>query len=77
MKIEVKKTHIRRGKQRRPDSCPIALAIKESLGVTNVQVWNDTIDIGKKSFDIPYDAEAFIEQFDECKKNAEPFTFEL
>lgn len=77
MKIQVKRTHIQRGRQGKTDSCPIALSIKESLGAKSVQVEADTVTIGKRTFDLPDEAVRFIDFFDDCKDSVEPFEFEL
>lgn len=77
MKIEVKKTHIRRGIQDTPDACPIALAIQESLGVDSVFVGIETIRIGKKKIVTPQEARNFIERFDTVKSSVGPFSFEI
>ena len=77
MRIEVKRTHIRRGQQEKPDACPIALAVKESLGVKHVDVQPYELTIGKLKFSLPDEAHYFIEAFDENKSSVEPFAFEI
>jgi hypothetical protein len=80
MKIEIKRTHIRRGQQSDGHHCPIGLAIQESLGIDDsdkVFVGDDHIRIGKKKFDTPLEAIDFINAFDERKSSVEPFSFEL
>lgn len=77
MKIQVKATHIRRGRQGEIASCPIALAIKESLSASDVIVRGFTVQIGKKHFDLPSNAQTFIALFDDRKNSVSPFEFEL
>lgn len=77
MKIQVKATHIRRGGKGELTSCPIALAIAESLSARNVIVRNSTVQIGKKHFILPLEAQTFISCFDRRKNSVSPFEFEL
>lgn len=77
MVIEVKKTHIRRGRRLQPDACPIALAIRESLGSEKVQVHKEDVKIGRKTFDLPEEAQWFVDAFDTKKSSVQPFSFEL
>lgn len=77
MIIQIKKTHIRRGHQNTVDSCPIALAIRESLSVQNVDVQKRTVRIGKTMFTLPVEAQNFIRAFDERKSSVGPLAFEL
>lgn len=77
MKIEVKKTHIRRGQQNTSEYCPIALAIRESLSAEKVEVHHVTARIGRKTFDLPQVAKNFIRAFDEQKSSVGPLSFEL
>lgn len=77
MLIEVKKTHIRRGQRLQPDACPIALAIRESLGSKEVRVHAEDVRIGQKICDLPTEAQWFVEAFDTKKSSVHPFSFEL
>lgn len=77
MKIEVKAKHIRRGLRGDPKHCPIALAVDELLGITNVYVENQEIYLGKTRIYLPLVAQNFIEIFDEKKSLAKPFEFEI
>lgn len=77
MKITVKKTHIRRGAKGLPDSCAIALAIKEQLGTNDVSVSSKIMKIGKKVISLPSEAVDFIAAFDDNKSSVEPFEFEI
>lgn len=77
MKIAVKKTHIHRGEQRNARACPIALALKESLGLDDVRVNCHNVEIGKTKIDLPQIAEDFIVKFDRDKKAVQPFVLEI
>lgn len=77
MLIEVKQTHIRRGEKLNNQACPIALAIRESLGSEKVRVNREDVKIGRKTFDLPQKAQDFIDRFDDVKSSVEPFSFEL
>ena len=77
MKIKVRKTHIKRGTQKDACSCPVALALKESLGLTDVRVNVDDVKIGRIRLDLPSDAQTFIAKFDRDKKSVQPFVLEI
>jgi hypothetical protein len=77
MKIIVNKTNIQKGVQNTCTHCPIAFAIKRTLGIEDVEVNCDDVHIGKKVFELPYKAQQFITSFDNDKSSVEPFEFEL
>jgi hypothetical protein len=76
MKIKVTRRHIFEGVQGSWDSCPIALALRDELGVTNLEVGNGVIRCGKKKFKMSNSADTFVGKFDEGEP-VKPFTFEL
>lgn len=77
MIITVKKTHIRRGLKGLPDSCAIALAIKEETGSKDVSVRSRVVQIGKLALLLPSNARQFIKDFDRNKTLVRPFQFEI
>lgn len=77
MRIQVKKTHIRRGYQTSPDACAVALAIQESTGSSKVRVTEDLIRVGRQRIPTPASVQKFIQDFDDKKVSVAPFEFEL
>ena len=76
MKITIKKEHIRKGERRTPDSCPIALAIKEAgLGKVVYVNWRAAFVDGKE-FPLPLEARLFVAGFD-TGETVFPFSFNL
>ena len=76
MKVKVSKKNIRDGTV---DSatCPIALAIRDTVGEnTDIQVNDDTIQFGNLIFVTPKKAVRFINRFDNSEK-VKPFEFTL
>ena len=86
MKIKVTETHISNGVRSDANLCPIALAIREQLLLSD----KDHVDVGGNSeiilrvctkkqeltFEIPKEATTFINAFDD-REPVEPFEFEL
>ena len=76
--IEITKKHITKGKRKNPDSCPIALALRE-VGFENVLVASSYVFVRN---DEPLTAEfdeltfSFLNDFDN-KVATNPFTMEL
>jgi hypothetical protein len=79
MKIEVASRHIKNGIQDDADHCAIARAIQEAfeLDALEVEVNCEDVRIGKKVFELPIEAQAFIKIFDRAKSKARPFSFDL
>ena len=79
MRIEVTQAHIDAGKRKRSTKCPVALAIKEALGVQYVMV-EDLIHIGRgllHGHRTPDIVCAFICAFDRNQSGLMPFSFDL
>lgn len=76
MKIKVNRRHILEGTRRSWDSCPIALAVREQLGVADLKVGNGLIRCGKTKFTMPDRVDRFVGKFDDGEK-VKPFVFEL
>lgn len=77
MKVKVEKKHIRKGKKGYPDRCPIALALKDTLGADDVKVWIHCAEVNGTFFQLPHTAQLFIQDFDKKKSSVKPFEFEL
>jgi hypothetical protein len=79
VKIEVTASAIKAGKRRDPEFRPIAVAMKAS-GFTSVRVNPEEVDyvdgVAVKSFELPREAQDFIEKFDDGK-SVKPFSFVL
>jgi hypothetical protein len=87
MKINVTQTYIDRGTPEVGDECPIALAVKDQTGYTNVNVHSEInhaivithwSDGESEEFVrmLPTAAREFIEKFDH-RQPVEPFEFEI
>jgi len=87
MKVNVTQEHIDAGVQSTPSSCPIALAVKEQLGVSSVHVYADYMSVDGRAYHLPNRAYQFIKRFDSRVKGGwlkrffkwlyvRPFTFE-
>ncbi len=80
MKIEVTAEHIKNGTQCSSDSCPIALAIVDTLGLGEYFVSGDFIAAlrnGREyAWTVSSEVKAFVGQFD-YDRNVQPFSFEL
>ena len=81
MKIEVTQAHIDAGKRGRYTKCPVALAVKDALGVKLVKVGSD-IHIGRPHMAIihrtPDEVASFIDAFDHNQSHGvTPFSFDL
>lgn len=81
MKIDVTHEHINAGKRKCLTKCPVALAIKEQLGVRGVKVGDRIINIGpphRISVRTPDVVENFISAFDDnWSHGVQPFYFNL
>lgn len=78
MKIKVKQTHIKRGRQFRCKECPVVLAVQESFPFTppgNISV-GGCIRIGSCFIPCPDAVDDFIARFDNGQEVG-PFEFEL
>ena len=78
MKITVTKEHIKKGKPNLGYACPIALAVREQLHLSAVEVHVDGAGItaGTMDYEIPRAAVLFFWRFDEGK-SVKPFSFNL
>jgi hypothetical protein len=80
VRVEVTKNHIQRGRKGNVNYCPIALALKEQLGLRQVRVGGIHITFGPQfgglSVRLPRQAAKFITAFDE-KEPVKPFSFTL
>lgn len=79
-KIEVTKKDIKGGKRGDGYSCPIALAVRRTLGINIISVDNISVDFpfeGKGfSAEIPTKVQRFIDSFDDGQ-DVKPFSFIL
>lgn len=77
--VIVTQNHIKRGRRNNSNYCPIALALKETLGLKTVSV-SDGVRFGGGyeglRVRLPLKARKFIEAFDD-KKLVKPFSFTL
>jgi len=81
IEIQITEQHIKEGKPKRCALCPVALALKESLNVSVVSVYYDTIIIVHKvgdvrSYQTPKDLREFLKNLDACRP-MKPLKFEL
>lgn len=86
MKVQVTQDHIDNGHRNSAVSCPIALALKETPGATNVSVGIGTASIGygnvlrydykRTYYHLPWQATEFIDRFD-FGDPVQPFEFEM
>ena len=80
MMIEVTQAHIDAGKRQRCTKCPVALAVKEALGVKLVKV-GEGIVIGRPymvELRTPDRVASFVGAFDRNQPfGIEPFSFDL
>ncbi len=76
MKVRVTQEHIRCGERRSPRGCPIALALREKRGLSNVRVHLTHAFTPSHEFRLPLEAQEFIKAFDN-RSPVEPFSFEL
>lgn len=79
LKIKVTNNEIKNGKWAHPCLCPIALAIKNTLGIDNANVTHSEIVFyryGTKSYKTPIKVKRFIHMFDMGKK-VKPMSFNL
>jgi hypothetical protein len=76
MLIKVTEDHIENGRRHETCRCPIALAIKEATGCSNVSVGQQSATIGVYTHILPKEAGDFVRDFDHRKKVV-PFEFEL
>lgn len=73
--------HINGGKPRNPDSCPVALCIKEKFEEKNVRIGLDE-NMGANCFinltpvSLPYIVQKFVDNFD-ANKPVRPFNFSV
>ena len=79
--IKVQKRHINGGERNNPWTCPIACAVKELVGAeyaSMVSVSSQAIQFGAgvNGIELPQNAQAFIENFDE-QQPVKPFRFTL
>lgn len=76
MKISVKQEHIERGEREEPYACPVALAMRESLGK---KVYVDRLEFlinGSVVAKLPKSCARFIETFDRGLP-VKPFSFRI
>ncbi len=77
IKIRVTKEHITTGRPEEQTQCPVALAIRDQVGVwTPVYIDEDGIFIPDKRCTTPASVECFISKFDKGF-DVEPFEFNL
>ena len=76
MKVCITEDHIKRGFPGVPDSCPIALALREDHGWEDVEIVSASAWIGKERIMLPDAARSFIADFD-WGDGVEPFEFEI
>lgn len=80
MIVRVTKKDIKYGRREQPNSCALALALKDK-GFNRVHVDGCTINVEKKGrvgiYDVSDSAGTFIDNFDTDKKTVKPKTFKL
>ena len=79
VKVNVTQNHIQRGRRSNSNYCPIALALKETLGLKTVSVSDGVLFGGgyeRLRVQLPLHARKFIRAFDD-KKAVKPFSFTL
>ena len=86
MKIHVTAAHIRKGKKLDDNSCPIALALRETFGIgkscvsvpgkNEYEYDQEPIKVGKLQFEYSRSVSRFVKAFDAGKKVA-PTTVNL
>jgi hypothetical protein len=74
--IKVDWKHIAKGEPEETESCPIALALREQ-GARDVDVNEDSINIGEKSYDMPGKARTFVTIFDSYRTDVKPMEFKI
>jgi hypothetical protein len=78
MIIKVEQKHIDAGERGSKCNCPIAISLKETLGIWSVWVSNKTVKIGDKRKRLPKEAREFISNYDFYDGSpVSPFEFEL
>lgn len=78
MIINVKQTHIDKGVARSFTRCAIALAIKDTFGVSSgVYVEGNIVGVNGREYNTSRSARRFIKVFDKNKSNCKPFNFKL
>ena len=76
LKVRIEVSHLERGQRAQPESCPIALAIREQHGLvasvdkTYVDLLDDTV------YMLPEEASHFVESFDK-NEEVKPFEFDM
>lgn len=77
MRISVTEDHIKKGRKREPRFCPVAIAVRERLKLSEYQV-----DVGNRIWikdfpvEIPHAVNRFVSDFDNGRP-VEPFEFDL
>ena len=64
MLVVVKQEHIENGMNGKSNMCPIALAIKDALVTTTVNVYRDKCGVDNIIYDLPYEANQFLHDYD-------------
>lgn len=59
------------------NSCPIALAVKDTFTTDSVTVSETNVVVNALYYDLPRSAQRFIQKFDENVKPVKPFKFFL
>ena len=78
MEIKVEQRHIDAGKQCVSDSCPVALAIREAVILSDfapVQVGRTIFRVGATTYNTPKSVTKFIKEFDSYYGEPKPFSF--
>lgn len=77
MKFKLKYEHIKYGKPKRTDTCPIALCIAEKFPNSIIEICDDVIKIDDIEYQTPKIVENFIFKFDEYngEKEISPFQY--
>ena len=81
MRIQVTQAHIDAGKRKRCTKCPVALAVREALGIRLVKVGFESIFLGRPHMThvrFPHEIEGFMLAFDDnWSHGVTPFAFDL
>jgi hypothetical protein len=81
--IRVTLKHIKDGRRRCPWGCPVALAIKEALGIEYLDAYRVYVDVhhitvDRRRFAMPPSVRKFVRRFDAwLVRTPKPFEFDL
>lgn len=78
MKIAVTQEHIDKGDRQNCRECPVALAAKEALKTSAVEVLYHSMVVQGHRYTLPTEAAVFVSAFDDRgRESVKPFKFDL